>query len=163
MNELGEHVVGSVLNRQSPSASIFFQQDRPFQCYILDSAITSRDFSISVEKSNKAGFKVDVPAISQIVTKANANISVSSASSLSVTFKGDRQLGFAFSCVRASFDDTGKFTSLEPGGVIPNLEALGPIDPDRMVAHTPDHVLLTRDPMMITVDFSSFINEPIGG
>ena len=160
INELGEHVKGSTLDRQNPAGSIFFQHDPPFQCYILDSAITSRDFSISVEKSSKADFKVDVPAISQIVTKANANLSVSSASTLSVTFKGDKQLGFAFSCVRASFDGTGKFTSLEPGGVIPNLEAVAEaMGPNRQVAHTPDQVLLTLDPAMITADFSSFVEE----
>lgn len=156
INELGEHVVGSVLNKENPSASIFFQQDKPFQFYILDSAITSSDFSVNVEQSKKPGFKINLPTISQIITNANANVSVTSASTESVTFKGDKQLGFAFSCVHASFDQSGKFTSLEPGGVIPNLEAAGYSDPDRLVAHTPDHVLLTRDPMMISADFSEF-------
>jgi hypothetical protein len=62
--------------------------------------------------------------------------------------------------VRASFDGTGKFTSLEPGGVIPNLEAVAEaMGPNRQVAHTPDQVLLTLDPAMITADFSSFVEE----
>jgi hypothetical protein len=157
INELGEHVTGSVLDRNNPGASIFFAADNPFKCYILDSAITSQDFTFSVEQSNTQDFKVSLPTISAIVSQANAGVTIKSSSSVSVSFQGDRPLGFAFSCVLATFDATGRIVTLEPGGDIPQLEAL--VEGDVQIAHTPDHILLTRDPVMITSDFGDFVDD----
>jgi hypothetical protein len=158
VDELGEHVTGSLLNRDNPSTEIFFNPDNPFKCYILDSAITSQDFTFAVEQSSKQDFKVSVPTISEIVSKANAGVTVSSSSTLAVTFTGDRPLGFAFSCLLATFDATGRIKTLEPGGDIPQLEALRG-DEDTTIAHTPDHVLLTRDPLMLIGDFKDFADD----
>jgi hypothetical protein len=153
VNELGENLVGSVLERQNPGSEVFYRQRDPLKCCIIDSAITSRDFALSVEKANKENFEVDVPTISQIVSKANAGVKVSSVSKLSVTFQGEKQLGFAFSCLHATLEPSGRIVTLEPGGDIPRLEALAG---EFLVSHTPDHVLLTRNPVMLTVDFSEF-------
>ena len=57
-------------------------------------------------------------------------MSVSSSSTLAVTFSGDRPLGFAFSCLLATFDASGRIKTLEPGGDIPQLEVLS-ADEDR--------------------------------
>jgi len=155
VGELGEHVTGSVLERNNPSAEIFFKADNPFKCYILDSAITSEDFTFQVEQSTSTDFKLSLPTISEIVSKANAGVTVSGSSTLAVTFTGNRPLGFAFSCLLATFDAAGRIRTLEPGGDIPILESVRG-DEDTAIAHTPDHVLLSRDPAMLAADFGQF-------
>lgn len=160
INELGEAAVGSTLDRNNPAAAIFFEDGNKYSCYILDSAITSSEVTINVEKTAKTSPRLDVPTLSSIVAKANAAMTVSKSSNTSITFQGDKQLGFAFSCVHATFDNTGKFVSMEPGGQIPQLESLQDASPNRMVAHTPDHVLLSRDPAMLAVDFYDSAKAP---
>jgi hypothetical protein len=153
VNELGEHLVNSVLDRDNPGSEVFFRDKNPLKCCIVDSAITSSDFTLSVEKANSENFQLDVPMISEIVSKGKGGVKVSSSSKLAITFQGDKQLGFAFSCLHATFYPDGRIASLEPGGDIPRLEAL---TGDFVVSHTPDHVLLSRDPAMLLADFSEF-------
>jgi hypothetical protein len=156
INELGEHLIGSEVNSGNPGAEIFFRTDGSYRCYIVDSAITSSDFSISVEKSKDDSFKINVPTISQIVSKANVGVSVRTTSDLSISFEGQKQLGFAFSCVLANMDSgTGRVVSLDPGGEIPQLESVA----EEIFVRTPSHVLLTRQATMLATDFSQFQEE----
>lgn len=156
VGELGEHLIGSVLNSDNPAAAIFFEPDHPYSCYILDSSISSSDFTIAVEKAQDSDFKIDVPTISQVVSAANAGVQVTTSSNVSVSFKGDRHLGFAFSCLLANLDDSGRITSLEPGGDIPQFGLIAGTNVPHVVSHTPDHVLLTKTPAMLAADFSEF-------
>ncbi|MGH9612209.1 MAG: hypothetical protein ACRD4P_03925 [Bryobacteraceae bacterium] len=109
-----------------------------------------------VEKFQDGDFKIDVPTISQVVSKANAGVQVSTSSSVSVSFQGNRHLGFAFSCLLANLDDSGRIASLEPGGDIPQFGLVHGMNIPHVISHSPDHVLLTTMPAMITADFSQF-------
>ena len=102
VNDLGERVARFGVDRANPAGSIFFQEGNAYRCCILDSAITSRDFTISVEETSKDDFHIDVPTLEQIVTKAKAGMSITESSKLTISFQGDKQLGFAFSCLVAT-------------------------------------------------------------
>ncbi len=78
--------------------------------YVIDSIITSSDFSIHVNKENDTDFKLDVPAISKLVGEASADVSVQKTSETAIRFKGEKSLTFAFSCLYCEADRAGRIT-----------------------------------------------------
>lgn len=147
---LGGDLIGSVVDSNNPAAAIYFGPQK-YNCYILDSSITSSDFTISVDQSSRGNFQIDVPAIQQIVQKANVQLAVSSSSTTSISFTGQKQLGFAFSCVSASLDASGRIVSLAPAGSLPALEFALPTG-ERAVARSP-HILFAATPTMLDTEF----------
>ena len=101
-----------------------------------------------MDRTEGGDFHLDIPAIQQIVTQAQAGVQVSSASSRELTFQGDKQLAFAFSCVRLYLNDDGKIVAMPPD-----------LDTNRVfgytrgrVVYSPDRVLLSREPAMVEWD-----------
>lgn len=108
---LGHTLSGHAIDKSNAAAAICFGEDG-CEFLVIDSVITSSDFSISVDRTEGGDFHLDIPAIQQIVTQAQAGVRVSSASSRELTFQGDKQLAFAFSCVRLCLDDDGKIVAM---------------------------------------------------
>lgn len=76
-------------------------------CIIIDSIITSNNFSIIVEETSKSDFKFDIPEIQNILTLSGNKISSSSASSLNISFEGETTLAFAFTSFVLNCDEDG--------------------------------------------------------
>jgi hypothetical protein len=101
---LGDHA----LDKGNTANDLFFQQAASL--LVTDSVITSRDFSIQVGETKSSDFKLDVPAIQNIVGKANAAVKVETTTGLDITFKGDTPLTFAFTCLRCNADSAGRLS-----------------------------------------------------
>jgi hypothetical protein len=154
---LGSELTGSVLDKANPGAAIFFQPGGKYTCFIIDSTITSSDFTISVDQSSGGNFQIKLPAIQQIVQNAQANMSVASSSSTSISFTGQRQLAFAFSCISAQLDSDGRILALQPGGDLPSIEGIlatgDSTGSGELFVRRPAHALLTRVPVMLDAEF----------
>jgi hypothetical protein len=112
--ELGRLLKGRRLDPANPAVAIFMDRDDPYDFLLIDSAITSREFSIQVERAKTSDFKLDVPAIQDLIAKAKANVSVESSSSFGLSFAGPQALSFAFTCLQFLLDDQGRILSLPP-------------------------------------------------
>lgn len=108
---VGKLLAGRSLDVANPVVAGFVQDD-PWDCLLIDSVITSQDFSIAVERSGSSGFEINVPAIQQVLSKAETKVRVASTSSHSLTFHGDIPLAFAFSCQRLILDTEGHIVQM---------------------------------------------------
>lgn len=154
---LGNELIGNAINFGNPAAAIFSVPDNLYRCYILDSTITSSDFTISVEQSSGNDFKINLPAIQQIVKQADVDVAVESSSSTSVTFTGQKHLCFAFSCLLAELDANGRVISLPPGGELSPIRDM--LARGASAVARPAHVLFTKTPAMIETEFFTEGNE----
>lgn len=132
-SQLGCLLAGRCLDAANPVAACFLQDDA-WDCLLIDSVITSSDFSIQVERRAQQDFRLDIPAIEQVLSSAKAGMTVAGASALSLTFQGPKPLTFAFSCQRLLLDQNGKIVQMPPetrnrafaGTIAPVLLADGP-------------------------------------
>ncbi len=149
-NWLGRILTGRVIDKQNPAAAIFFGQDE-YAFLIIDSVITSSDFTISVDRTRNQQFSLDVPVIQALVASANVGVQVSTTSGYDVTFQGDRSLSFAFSCVQLYMTAEGRIASMPP---IHEELLLGhsmlPTMPTHTLLYSPDRVLLNEEPSLLT-------------
>ena len=110
-SQLGSLLKDHALDADHASNDIFFRKEA--QLLVTDSIITSKDFSIQVDKANSHNFSLDVPAIEQMIGQANTNVQVASNTGLDITFKGSQALAFAFTCLVCELDAAGRI-SLKP-------------------------------------------------
>ncbi len=108
---LGKLLGGHALDAGNTANNLFFRNEAVL--LVIDSVITSRDFSIQVGEARNHDFKLDVPAIQEMVGNAKAGVQVETTTGLDVTFKGDVPLTFAFTCLRCPLDPAGRL-SLAP-------------------------------------------------
>ena len=108
---LGRLLGGHSLDAGNTANDLFFRQAATL--LVTDSVITSRDFSIQVGQTRGSDFKLDVPAIQEMIGKANAGVKAETTTGLDVTFRGDVPLTFAFTCLRCNADPAGRI-SLAP-------------------------------------------------
>lgn len=78
--------------------------------YVIDSIITSSDFSIHATNSSGGNLGLDIPVIQGIVSQANAGVAVQKESETSISFQGDKPLTFAFTCLKCDVDPAGRIT-----------------------------------------------------
>jgi len=109
--EAGAWISGRALNKQNAATGIFFDDEAGLM--LIDSVITSKDFSISVDKSDSLDFALNIPAIEQIIGNAKTSVKVASGSKLAISFEGDAPLTFAFTCLNCQIDAAGRI-SLKP-------------------------------------------------
>jgi hypothetical protein len=150
-NWLGLALVGRSLNLQTVAARLFTDQPR-WDLLVIDSVITSSQFTISVTKSNTDSFAIDVPGIQSIVTSAHVGVDVESADQRQVSFHGTEALTFAFTAVRLYVDSHGNIQSMPPGGDSVVLSA-APVD--MVPTYGLDHIRLSQDPAMVEWDEAS--------
>ena len=111
INELGGILADCAVDRFNPAAAPFFD-DPPCQFLLLDSVITSPEFSVTVEEAKDNDFGIDIPVVQDLVSKVGAKVSVSGSSRRELVFKGDRELAYAFSKVPVRMDLQGNISSL---------------------------------------------------
>jgi hypothetical protein len=116
---------------------------------VIDSIITSSQFTISITKDRAASFAIDMPTIEAIVGSTDAKMKVSSAGMRQLTFRGPEALTFAFTTVHLFVDDNGVILATPPGtdSVVLSLAA-----DDRMLTYGLDHVELCDAPAMVEWD-----------
>lgn len=112
-SKIGQLLAGKALDRNNPVVASLIGE-HPWECMLIDSVITSRDFTLHVDQTSKQELHLDVPAIEQIMSKAKLDVQVSSSSSRSLTFKGPKPLAFAFTCERLILDDAANIVQMPP-------------------------------------------------
>jgi len=105
LGTLGKVLVQKKVDISNPVIQNFIEEKS--ECIILDSVITSNNFSIRVEDEYSTGFSFNIPEINKVLSSLNNDIKVSSSSSLEITFNGSKQLAFAFTCLLVNIDDEG--------------------------------------------------------
>lgn len=135
-SQIGTLLQGHALDKEHASNTIFF--DTKAKMLIIDSIITSKNFSINVESASAKDFILDVPAIETMVGQAQLGIKVASNTGLDIVFKGDTPLTFAFTCLCCQLDEAGRIS------LAPSYKATH-FDPNQSV----DHELLYDEPSMI--------------
>jgi hypothetical protein len=87
------------------------------ELFVVTNVAKSKKFSVSYEKKNSLGAKVDVPAL-QSLAGANVNVSADAKNLSLITFDGPTQLGFAFQCFQVGVvDGQITLTSVKAGAV----------------------------------------------
>jgi len=152
-NWLGRSLSGQIIDKGNPSAAIFFGRN-PHRLLVIDSIITSNEFSISSEDSNQQGVSLDIPTIEAIVSRANAAVQVRTTSGFDVTFEGNKALTFAFTCLQMFIDPSGRISSLTPEMEQVLLSARGavPRSNEYDILYSPDRVRLSKAPAMLIWD-----------
>jgi hypothetical protein len=80
--------------------------DGSMECLLITGVIVSSGFSIKVDESSDGRFAFDVPAIEGLLSAKGNKVQISSANSTDISFKGEKELPFAFEAIRLtiSFD-----------------------------------------------------------
>ena len=87
------------------------------ELYVIIKVAKSKKFSVSYEKKNSTGAKVDVPAL-EALASANVKVSVDAANSSLITFDGPTPLSFAFQCLQVGVvDGLLSLTTVKAGAV----------------------------------------------
>ena len=102
------------------------------KCVIVDSTITSNNFSIKVEETTNTSFSFNLPEIQNILKSQNNEIGVYVSGTTEISFRGEEQLAFAFT------------------GFILNIEEDGSL----YFEGEPDRMFLTKSPS-VTIDTDS--------
>jgi hypothetical protein len=148
---VGRLLIDRVIDKQNPAAAIFFGSGQ-YAFLVLDSVITSSEFTIAVDKTSSGSFSFDLPGIQNIIGKSSTAVSVSTATGYELTFTGQKQLAFAFSCVQFRLDPAGTIQAMfpddqarEPAGFMAFSGS------EHEFRHNPGHVLLSRKPALVDV------------
>lgn len=80
--------------------------DEEAKCLIITSVITSNNFTMKKEQHGGANIDFNVDAISNSLSTDN-KVEVSSSNSLEISFKGKKQLAFAYTAAIFEIDDDG--------------------------------------------------------
>lgn len=149
---VGNLLIGKVIEKSNPAAAIYFGSD-PFAFLVLDSVITSTQFTISVEKTSDTSFNLDVPGIQNIIKQSNADIAVSSSTGFELTFSGKTPLAFAFSCVQFALTPDGTVKAMVPDNLVKKIGFFAAVGHnDHTYKYSPDHVLLSKKSALLDFD-----------
>ncbi len=144
--DLSRAIQNRTIDVASPLTSVFFGP-KALGFFVIDAIVTSRDFTMRLEDTATAGGGVSLPAIQALVGKVTTNVTVEQHDLREVTFKGDNELPFAFSCVRFSVSARGTVTAITPGSTIPPFR----FSPGAAPSST-TRVLLTDEPGLFEFD-----------
>lgn len=85
--------------------------------FIITETIKTNKFTVSAEASGGGEFKLDVPAIQQLLS-AGVQVSVDANSAGTVSYEGPKLLVFGFKCVQMGWTDEGmRLVNVKPGSV----------------------------------------------
>lgn len=135
-SQIGKLLQGHALDAGNGSNNIFLRKEA--QLLLVDSVITSKDFSINVEMSSAKDFSLDIASIQQIVGQVKPAVQLASSSASDITFKGETPLAFAFTCLHCELDDGGRII-LKPSSVATHFD----------VQSSSEHQLIVEEPAMI--------------
>jgi len=117
---------------------------------LVDSVLTASRFRIESGEKGDRGFTLDPVALKKQL--ANAKIEVEASDAKHLTFSSARRLTFAFTCVNVVLGHDGAIRAIAP-----SLDKIGaprlPGAQGESDRGQEDHVLLTRSPEFIDVEF----------
>lgn len=113
--------------------------------YIIDSVITSKSLSINIESKSDNNFIANIPTIQNILSSTDIKIETSLTNQTGITFKGDKSLTFAFSCLSLYWDKSKTLISILPNTELVNL-GLGE---NKDIYYPTDKAILYNDPVLI--------------
>ena len=88
------------------------------ELFVITKVARSKKFSVSYEKKNGMGAKVEVPEL-QALASANVAVSADAANASLVTFDGASSLGFAFQALQVGVvDGVLELTTVKAGAIV---------------------------------------------
>ena len=106
-NELGQQK----LNMKNIALSIF-KNDPDKKFMLINSIITSSEFSVNIEKKGDTNFEVST-AILKVLKGLEGKLEINSVQNKELSFKGTKNLPFAFTCCELTVDwESGEFTGI---------------------------------------------------
>lgn len=150
INILGRILTGRSIDRDNPAASVYFA-DPGAELLIIDSVLTSRSIAVHVSSARRRELALDVEGLHQLVAGSGGRAAVAVGEQGELTFESDRDLAFAFSCVRMFIDDEGCITALPPDLRVRTLGSTPALNIPR-VRYSPDRVLLSDEPGLLMWD-----------
>ncbi|HET7790786.1 MAG TPA: hypothetical protein VFK78_08325 [Gemmatimonadales bacterium] len=150
LDALGKALEGRAVDRRNPAASIFFGKDAPYAFLVIDSVITSPDFTIVADRTSDPSFRFDVPGV-QAALGASAGVTVSTTGGTDLTFKGVKRLAFAFSCVHFALGSGGKIGAILPDDEVRQVSLFARPARGQSGEYARNRVLLTKDVGMVEV------------
>lgn len=110
---LGEFLTNQTINKNNPMTAGFFANP-PSKLLVVDSIITSANFSMYVEESTRDEFEIDIAALKKELGQAKTKLEAIESGKRTVTFKGPKPLPFAYTCIRLELDGQGKIVAMPP-------------------------------------------------
>ncbi len=152
---VGQLIRDIQMDQGNPACKLFFEEDPP-ELFLIDSVITSNNFTISLGSSSELQLGMDTNGIKNALVNAEAKIKIKNLSGLEITFEGEKSLAFAFTLVAIEPDSEGKF-SIKPAKVSKvSLEGTRSADGDDTNSSTSSgstlHHLWSDEPGMIDVE-----------
>lgn len=105
VNELLKVLGTEKLDKEHPVAKAFINES--MRCVIITSVITSSSFTIKSESDSLHQTDLNIPEIQGLFSSKGNKVKVSSASKAEVSFKGSKDLAFAFSGLGLIISDDG--------------------------------------------------------
>lgn len=85
--------------------------------FLISETIKTNKFTVSAEGAGGGEFKLDVPAIEQLLS-ADVQVSAEAGSSGTLSYRGQKQLVFGFKCIQIGWTDEGmSLVNVKPGSV----------------------------------------------
>lgn len=85
--------------------------DKKVRLGLITDVIVSNNFSLSALSDGETTVDVDVPALADVVSQANAHVKIHKTAAEDIQFEGPDDLTFAFTCLEIRIDPaTGKFS-----------------------------------------------------
>ncbi len=79
---------------------------------LIDSVITSNDFSIHASETTDDGFEFNLSALKKEIGSVDGKFSVRESGKRSLVFQGEENLPFAFTCIRLQLNRDGHITGM---------------------------------------------------
>lgn len=147
IGSIGNFLKGKKFDKTNPATGFFFNENAT--CIVIDSTINSNNFSLHIEETSQNDFKLNIPAIQQILGNFEAGISAKQEGDLTISFSGKRSLAFAFSTIVFSITEDGIITfARDDFEAYSNKELLKGLFP----VITPDRVFLYKEVGMVEFD-----------
>jgi hypothetical protein len=151
-NRLGRLLQGRAVDRANPATRAYLDGEDPWRLLVIDSVLTSPGFTVTASSSRTESAHVDLPTLQQLLSHVSAKVSLSSSASSQVSFTGDQQLTFAFTCLEVTLGADARIVGLAGYGQKVLVQGLADA---AAAAATPPRlggVLLTDDPAMLDLD-----------
>lgn len=142
--------------KKNPATAGFFG-DNASKLLLIDSIIVSNNFSIHVVESEDNAFSFDSGAIADIMEGVNAKVTIETTDSLTLSFKGEDPLPFAFTCLELGLDQKGKIIKMPP--YLKHIPTVMSTQQDGEFAKTLLESKETPDQAEDSLDFFNIVNE----
>jgi hypothetical protein len=149
INQLGRALSGRRIERSNAAAAIFFEES-DYELLVIDSVLTSNRLSLKLTGQQNRELALDVTGLQELLGKAGAKVSIQTSPDYDITLESDRELTFAFSCVRLFLDAEGLISAMPPD-LWPRMLS-GKHEATVQVEYSPDRVVLHGRPGMLSWD-----------